>query len=320
MTNIDIFNGDADGLCALQQLRLAEPRDAVLITGVKRDIELIGRVHVRPDDCLTVLDVSLDSNRDELVRVLEQGAQVTYFDHHHAGEIPNHPRLRAYIDTATDICTSAIVDRHLDGRYRRWAVVAAYGDNLPALGDRLAAACGVASEQRSVLAHLGRCLNYNAYGESVRDLRFHPCELFRLMQPFADPLEFAYGTDAYAELAAGYEDDMRCASSLQPEVESECASLTVLPDAPWARRVSGVLANDLAKTDPNRAHAILSPNNLGGFTVSVRAPMERPTGADELCRQFATGGGRRAAAGINHLPPQEFTRFADRFELHFRRH
>ena len=29
----DVFNGDADGLCALHQLRLAEPRDAVLVTG-----------------------------------------------------------------------------------------------------------------------------------------------------------------------------------------------------------------------------------------------------------------------------------------------
>lgn len=38
------FNGDADGLCALQQLRLAEGADAVLVTGVKRDIHLLKRV------------------------------------------------------------------------------------------------------------------------------------------------------------------------------------------------------------------------------------------------------------------------------------
>lgn len=320
MTCIDIFNGDADGLCALQQLRLAEPRDAVLITGVKRDIDLIAHVHARPGDRLTVLDISLDANRRELERVLAHGAQVRYVDHHYAGEIPVHPALEAYIDTAADICTSAIVDRLLAGRFRRWAVVAAYGDNLPALGDRLAAACGIAEEQRAVLAHLGRCLNYNAYGESVRDLRFHPCELFRLMQPFADPIEFAYGTDAYAELTAGYEDDMHHAAALQPERESDAASLMVLPDAPWARRVCGVLANDLAQAEPLRAHAILSPNNRGGFTVSVRAPVARPEGADDLCRQFDTGGGRRGAAGINHLPASELGTFASRFETHFRRH
>ena len=39
---IDVFNGDADGLCALHQLRLAEPlADAQLVTGVKRDIALL---------------------------------------------------------------------------------------------------------------------------------------------------------------------------------------------------------------------------------------------------------------------------------------
>ena len=27
MTDFDVFNGDADGLCALTQLRLAQPRD-----------------------------------------------------------------------------------------------------------------------------------------------------------------------------------------------------------------------------------------------------------------------------------------------------
>ena len=38
MNFFDVFNGDADGICALIQLRLAEPRDTTLITGVKRDI------------------------------------------------------------------------------------------------------------------------------------------------------------------------------------------------------------------------------------------------------------------------------------------
>ena len=63
----DIFNGDADGLCALHQLRLAEPCDATLITGVKRDIALLARVAAQPGDELTVLDVSLDTNREALL-------------------------------------------------------------------------------------------------------------------------------------------------------------------------------------------------------------------------------------------------------------
>lgn len=39
--NYDIFNGDADGIIALLQLRLADPIDSQLITGVKRDIKLV---------------------------------------------------------------------------------------------------------------------------------------------------------------------------------------------------------------------------------------------------------------------------------------
>ncbi|HBQ39206.1 MAG TPA: acetyltransferase, partial [Halieaceae bacterium] len=61
--NYDVFNGDADGLCALVQLRRAEPLDAVLVTGVKRDIALLQQVEAGPGDRVTVLDISLDKNR-----------------------------------------------------------------------------------------------------------------------------------------------------------------------------------------------------------------------------------------------------------------
>ena len=58
MTRVYAFNGDADGLCALQQLRLADPRPGELVTGVKRDINLLERVPARAGDECTVLDVS----------------------------------------------------------------------------------------------------------------------------------------------------------------------------------------------------------------------------------------------------------------------
>jgi len=45
MRYVDVFNGDADGLCALHQLRLAEPVDGELVTGLKREIDLLDRVH-----------------------------------------------------------------------------------------------------------------------------------------------------------------------------------------------------------------------------------------------------------------------------------
>ncbi len=56
--NYDIFNGDADGIIALLQLRLADPIDSQLITGVKRDIKLVEKVDVQAGDELTVLDIS----------------------------------------------------------------------------------------------------------------------------------------------------------------------------------------------------------------------------------------------------------------------
>ncbi len=71
MATIDVFNGDADGLCALHQLRLAEPRQGTLITGVKRDIDLVKQVQAQPGDSVTILDISLDKNRDALLKVLE---------------------------------------------------------------------------------------------------------------------------------------------------------------------------------------------------------------------------------------------------------
>ena len=36
MTIFYAFNGDADGLCALQQLRLVDPREARLVTKQRR--------------------------------------------------------------------------------------------------------------------------------------------------------------------------------------------------------------------------------------------------------------------------------------------
>ena len=72
MATIDVFNGDADGICALTQLRNATPADSVLVTGVKRDIALLEKVDARAGDQVTVLDVSLDKNREGLRKVLER--------------------------------------------------------------------------------------------------------------------------------------------------------------------------------------------------------------------------------------------------------
>ena len=58
---------------------------------------------------------------------------------------------------------------------------------------------------------------------------------------------------------------------------------------------------------------MLTQQSGGGFLVSVRAPLSNKNGADDLCRQFETGGGRKAAAGINHLPEADYSRFLQAF-------
>jgi oligoribonuclease NrnB/cAMP/cGMP phosphodiesterase (DHH superfamily) len=114
MTHYDVFNGDADGLCALQQLRLQQPIEgAVLVTGVKRDISLLERIDAAAGDSVTVLDISLDKNREALQGLLEKGVTVEYFDHHFAGEIPAHAGLTPHIDTSPETCTSLLVNDHL---------------------------------------------------------------------------------------------------------------------------------------------------------------------------------------------------------------
>jgi hypothetical protein len=112
-----------------------------------------------------------------------------------------------------------------------------------------------------------------------------------------------------------YVEDMAKAAMLQPAHLTAGGAVFILPDEVWSRRVSGVYSNDLASNHPNRAHAILSYNSSGDYTVSVRAPMVNKTGADTLCRQFPSGGGRKGAAGINHLPAASLSLFYEQFNL-----
>ena len=77
MADFDVFNGDADGICALTQLRLSEPRSATLVTGVKRDINLLKKVTSSDGDRVTVLDVSMDKNHDDLqIYAIHNGVQI----------------------------------------------------------------------------------------------------------------------------------------------------------------------------------------------------------------------------------------------------
>ena len=312
----DIFNGDADGICALQQLRLEEPRASVLVTGVKRDIALVERVEPASGDELTVLDVSFKTNARAVMRALERGARCRYFDHHSAGEIPQHPNLRTFIDTAPDVCTSLLVDRYLSGRQRIWAVVAAFGDNLFKSARRAAELLQLGPAEIERLRELGECVNYNAYGETVDDLHYHPADLFETLSHYRDPRGFIDDEPVFEVLKNAYQDDLYRAEGVKPEMQNQKCAVFILPDAAWSRRVSGPFSNDLAQRHPGRAHAVLVKKS-GGYLVSVRAAQEKPFGADDLCQRFRSGGGRKGAAGINHLPESELSRFVAEFQRQF---
>ncbi len=312
MAYFDVFNGDADGICALVQLRNAQPRDSRLITGVKRDIALLQQLvaEVASDDKVTVLDVSMDKNKHALQAVLAEGANVFYCDHHFAGDIPEAENLQALIDTAADTCTSLLINDYLQGKYQEWAITAAFGDNLRASALQLAAKTDLDELQLKQLEKLGTYINYNGYGASLDDLHFAPADLYRQLLPYANPLDFIREASAtFAKLAEGYQQDMHSAAAIEADFSDASAAVFIFPDAPWARRVSGVYSNDLVNAYPERAHAVLTEKANGCYLVSVRAPLNNKTGADELCMQFPTGGGRKAAAGINDLPAEQLQEF-----------
>lgn len=318
MADYDVFNGDADGICALLQLRFAEPRDAQLVTGVKREIDLLNRVYPAADDRITVLDISLDKNREGLNRALDVGAQVFYVDHHFAGSVPASASLKSLINEAPDVCTSVLINHYLRGAYRDWAVVGTFGDNLKHTAAGLIKNLNFSAEQAELLENLGIYINYNGYGASLEELHFAPDELYSLLSQYRSPFDFVSdNSENFQKLEQGYHQDIEAAQSTIPLVATDTIAAFVLPNESWARRVSGVYSNQLANDNPDRGHAVLTVKPNGNYLVSVRAPLNNKKGAAVLCMQFPTGGGREAAAGINDLPADMLANFLDQFKHAF---
>jgi len=148
MANFDVFNGDAD--CSLLQIRLDRPRpNAQLVTGRKRDINLLDRVEAGEGDRVLVLDISMRNN----------AADLSHADHHNAGENPiEHKNLEAHINLAPEMCTAVIINKFLEGSQVGWAVTGAFGDNFPALAKRVGAS---GDFDFAALERLGMLMNYN---------------------------------------------------------------------------------------------------------------------------------------------------------------
>ncbi|MDF0535702.1 DHH family phosphoesterase [Shewanella sp. A32] len=308
----DVFNGDADGILSLVQLRLAEPKDAVLVTGVKRDIALLKNVKAAVGDTVQVLDISMEKNLPALKDLLANGIPISYIDHHRTGDIPDSPLLAVHIDLAPDTCTALIVNKLLNGQFQKWAIAAAFGDNMVTAARQLAAVEHLNEDDIVFLQELGTLVNYNGYGSSTADLHISPDKLFHQLVMYRSPLELRENPSSpFYKLQAAYQADMENLEALSPVHDDHTLIMYQLPDAPWAKRVSGVMGNALANDNPDKAVAVVTNNADGTLMISLRAPINNRQGAGDICSQFATGGGRAAAAGINSLPAQQLRQFKE---------
>jgi hypothetical protein len=315
----DIFNGDADGIFALQQYRLANPlSDTKLITGVKRDILLLSQVENLKDSSLTIFDISLDSNRTWLMQLLGDQNKVVYFDHHFAGTIPESPFLNVYIDPSPDTCTSLIVNATLGGKHVLWAICGAFGDNLHQIAQGRAKVHGLTEYQTGQLQELGELFNYNGYGAVIEDLYYQPKDLYQAIKPYDNPFAFIENSKELVALREGYRQDIDSAMQLKEMPATGKNRVYILPDTPWARRVTGVFSNFRAREKPDAAHAVITEDKNNTLRISVRAPLNDRRDADTLCKLFPTGGGRKSAAGINSLPADQLEKFLEKFLSFYR--
>lgn len=271
------YNGDADGICSMVQWGLVYGIEGKRITGVKRDIELLERVSPNPDDEIIVMDISLARNHARAVELSSQGFDITWFDHHLAGDPID--AIATHIDTSSDVCTARIVEKFL-GVDSDWAQVALHGDGLSV------------HSSKPEFKELGELLNYNGYGADLSDLHFHPDELLLLCLQAKTPQNFI-DSQAFMTLKNGFESDLSNAKNIEPS-----NGYYLLPNEAWARRVVGVMAHRINESgDGPHVIAIDKGETL---QVSIRGS----EGIGELCKMFG-GGGRATAGGIDALPKSE---------------
>ena len=273
------YNGDADGICSMVQWGLVYGIEGQRVTGVKRDIELLERVNPNPNDEIIVMDISLARNHARAVELSTQGFDITWFDHHLAGDPID--AIATHIDTSSDVCTARIVEKYL-GVESDWAQVALHGDGLSP------------HSSKPEFKELGELLNYNGYGADLSDLHFHPDDLLLLCLQAKTPQNFM-GTQAFMTLKNGFESDLSHAQNV-----SITDGYYLLPNEAWARRVVGVMAHRInERGDGPHVIAIDKGETL---QVSIRGS----EGIGELCKMFG-GGGRATAGGIDALPKSEIT-------------
>ncbi|MDX2470844.1 MAG: DHH family phosphoesterase [SAR324 cluster bacterium] len=306
--NFYVFNGDADGLFAAQQLRL-QFGDAPIITGVKRDIQLLKQLKDEKNKNIYVCDISLDKNRESLTQVLSQGCQVAWYDHHFSGLVPEDKKLTTHINQDAHINSSAIVYQSLGMGNVAWAIAGLFGDNMAPSANALAQTENYPKKMLESLKELGQLVNYNAYGASLKDLIINPAEIFATMVGMASPEDLIEEGHMISKLRQVYQGDVAAAKN-QKEVQR---GVLILPNEPWAARTQGDLAYQLQADHPGKAVTILIVKGEQNYQVSLRVPENCGTSAAEFSMKYPTGGGRKTAAGINELPTDKLESFLQDF-------
>ncbi len=324
------FNGDADGIISQHLAFLAGITPTQRLTGLKRDLRLLRTVHhpASPDApdiplALYIFDINLKDNRDDLHRLLQNPTtNVTWYDHHEPGEIPDSSRLRTRITTTRSACTGLLVHADLlaqgRGQDPRWAAIAAFGDNLPEGADSLLKPLHLTAASREALREAGELINYNAYGETPEDVLFQPLHVAERVAEFRDPETFIRDSGLIEPLRRQLAEDEAMMGAVKPGSVSPGAALYTLPGTGWARRLGSTWANRAALQNPGTAFAVLHPQSDGQYQVSIRAPRGRAPGelvapASALAAEYPSGGGRALAAGINRLPADQVDAFTRRF-------
>ena len=273
------YNGDADGICSMVQWGLVHGIDGNRVTGVKRDIELLKRVHPKSGDEIIVMDISLARNHSRAQQLISDGFEISWFDHHLEGE--PIAGLNSSIDTSSNVCTATIVQKHLETE-SDWAQVALHGDGLSI------------HSSKPEFKELGELLNYNGYGADLSDLHFHPDELMLLCLQARTPQNFIQ-SPAFEKLKQGFESDIKQAENIEM-----IDGYYLLPNEPWARRVVGVMAHRI--NENSEGPHVIAIDKGETLQISLRGR----SGIGDLCAMFG-GGGRATAGGIDALPKSEIT-------------
>lgn len=316
MVHYDIFNGDADGIVSLHQYRMHFPvKKPELVTSMKRDVELLRHMRLVKHSRLTVFDISHKTNEVHVQGILSNNNRIVWFDHHDVGMVYPSNMFRLTFDTSSDVCTNMLVDSYVDGLYRPWTIVGAYGDNL----HEQAAALNPGFNDKKMyhLREIGETLNYNGYGNVETDLTVHPKDVYLDLSKYESPFDYRRKSEVYDQIHTQKCADHHELKNSEILHESWTGKVVLLPDSKASVRYSGIYSNQLSTDNPNSAFLILTTVGDDNYRVSIRAPKKRPHGASSLANNFETGGGREKAAGINHLPKNQLNKLIDLFEQQF---